>query len=59
MCDPRPTFEPRRDGTFVLQMTAVFLRAIFDRYLNGHYERLPGGPNAHYPEITFEQGTSR
>jgi dienelactone hydrolase len=42
-----------------LQVTATFVEVFFNQYLNGRTERLLSGPSADYPEITFEQTSTR
>jgi dienelactone hydrolase len=42
-----------------LRITATFIEAFFNQYLNARREVLLSGPSKDYPEITFERGSSR
>jgi hypothetical protein len=42
-----------------LRVTATFLEAFFNEYLNGQREPLLHGPSPEFPEITIERGASR
>ena len=42
-----------------LRITATFIRAFFDQYLNGQTQPLLQGPSPQFPEITFERGIPR
>ena len=42
-----------------LEITARYMAAFFNQYLNGQLERLLDGPDPQFPEVTFERGAGR
>jgi len=55
---PQGVSNPQNGATTparALRITARYLEAFFDRYLDGRREPLLDGPSADYPEVTFER----